>query len=138
MTERRLVHHLIPLDIEYKYKKNLIYEIDMYGVITFVNSNFAEVTGFRREELIGKNHKIFRHPDVPDVLYEKLWSTNKRMKKWFSTLKNIRRDGMYFWSNIHTTPKYDKNDKIIGFIVVHKPASKIDVEEEIELYAQYD
>jgi len=138
VTERRLVHHLIPLDIEYKYKKNLIYEIDMYGVITFVNSNFAEVTGFRREELIGKNHKIFRHPDVPDVLYEKLWSTNKRMKKWFSTLKNIRRDGMYFWSNIHTTPKYDKNDKIIGFIVVHKPASKIDVEEEIELYAQYD
>lgn len=132
------MHHLIPLDIEYKYKKNLIYEIDMYGVITFVNSNFAEVTGFRREELIGKNHKIFRHPDVPDVLYEKLWSTNKRMKKWFSTLKNIRRDGMYFWSNIHTTPKYDKNDKIIGFIVVHKPASKIDVEEEIELYAQYD
>ena len=132
------MHHLIPLDIEYRYKNNLIYEIDIDGVITFTNSNFAEVSGFRREELIGKNHKIFRHPDVPDTLYEKLWSTKKRMKKWFSTLKNIRRDGMYFWSNIHTTPKYDKNDKIIGFIIVHKPASKIDVEEEIELYAQYD
>jgi len=132
------VHHLIPLDIEYSYKKNLIYEIDTDGVITFSNSNFAEVTGFRREELIGKNHRIFRHPDVPDVLYEKLWLTNKRMKKWFSTVKNIRRDGMYFWSNIHTTPKYDRDNKIIGFIIVHKPASKIDVEEEIELYAQYD
>jgi len=132
------VHHLIPLDIEYSYKKNLIYEIDKDGVITFSNSNFAEVTGFRREELIGKNHRIFRHPDVPDALYEKLWLTNKRMKKWFSTIKNIRRDGMYFWSNIHTTPKYDKNNNIIGFIIVHKPASKIDVEEEIELYAQYD
>ena len=132
------MHHLIPLDIEYSYKKNLIYEIDTDGVITFSNSNFAEVTGFRREELIGKNHRIFRHPDVPDVLYEKLWLTNKRMKKWFSTVKNIRRDGMYFWSNIHTTPKYDRDNKIIGFIIVHKPASKIDVEEEIELYAQYD
>ena len=132
------MYHLIALDIEYSYKKNLIYEIDLDGIITFANSNFAEVTGFRKAELIGKSHKIFRHPDVPDALYAKLWSTNNRMKKWFSTLKNIRRDGMYFWSNIHTTPKYDKNGKIIGFIIVHKPASKIDIEEEIELYAQYD
>jgi len=45
---------------------------------------------------------------------------------------------MYFWSNVHTTPKYNKNNEIIGFIVVHKPASKIDIEEEIELYAQYN
>jgi len=133
------VHHLIALDIEYTYKKTLIYEVDLDGIITFANSNFAEIAGFRREELIGKNHKIFRHPDVPDALYNKLWSTDKKLlKKWFSTLKNIRRDGMYFWSNIHTTPKYDKNNQVIGFIIVHKPASKIDIEEEIELYAQYN
>jgi aerotaxis receptor len=130
------VHHLIALNIEYTYKNNLIYEIDLNGVITYANLSFAEVTGFRREELIGKNHKIFRHPDVPDIIYKKLWTTDKKMKKWFSTLKNIRRDGMYFWSNMHSTPKYDGDNNIIGFIVVHKPASKIDIEEEIELYAQ--
>ena len=130
------MHHLIALDIEYTYTKNLIYEIDRDGIITFSNSNFAEVTGFRKEELIGKNHRVFKHPDVPNVIYEKLWSSEKRLKKWFSTLKNIRRDGMYFWSNIHCTPKYNKKNETIGFIVVHKPASKIDVEEEIEHYAQ--
>lgn len=53
-------------------------------------------------------------------------------------MKNIRRDGMYFWSNIHCTPKRDKDNNVIGFIVVHKPASKIDIEEELEQYAQYD
>ncbi len=131
------MHHLIPLDIEYTYKNNLIYEIDINGIITYANLSFAEVTGFRREELIGKNHKIFRHPDVPDAIYDKLWTIDKRMKAWFSTVKNIRRDGMYFWSNMHCTPKYDKDNNLIGFIIVHKPASKIDIEEEIELYAKY-
>ena len=131
------MHHLIPLDIEYTYKNNLIYEIDINGIITYANLSFAEVTGFRRKELIGKNHKIFRHPDVPDAIYNKLWTIDKKMKAWFSTLKNIRRDGMYFWSNMHCTPKYDKDNNLIGFIIVHKPASKIDIEEEIELYAKY-
>ncbi len=132
------MQHLIALDIEYTYTNNLIYEIDTNGIITFANTNFAEVTGFRKHELIGKNHRIFKHADVPDSVYEKLWLTDKRMKQWFSTLKNIRRDGMYFWSSVHCTPKYDKDNQIIGFIIVHKPASKIDIEEAIEHYAQYD
>ena len=132
------MNRIIALDIEYTYTTNLIYEINTKGIITFSNSNFAEVTGFRKQELIGKHHETFRHPDVPDEIYEKLWSTEDRLKKWFSTIKNIRRDGMYFWSNIHCTPKRDKDDNIIGFIVVHKPASKIDKEEELERYAQYD
>ncbi len=132
------MHHIIALDIEYNYTTNLIYEIDINGIITFSNSSFAEVTGFPKKELIGKHHDVFKHPDVPDKIYKRLWSTEKRLKKWFSTLKNIRRDGLYFWSSVHSTPKHDKDGNIIGFIVVHKPASKIDIEEEIEQYAQHD
>lgn len=132
------MHHIIALDIEYIYTTNLIYEVNTDGIITFSNSNFAEVTGFPKNELIGKHHGVFKHPDVPDEIYERLWSTEDRLKKWFSTMKNIRRDGMYFWSNIHCTPKRDKDNNVIGFIVVHKPASKIDIEEELEQYAQYD
>lgn len=131
------MNHLIALDIEYTFTKNLIYEIDTNGIITYANANFAEATGFRRNELIGKNHRAFKHPDVPDEIYETLWSTDDKLRKWFSTLKNIRRDGMYFWSNIHCTPKY-KEAELVGFIIVHKPASKIDIEEEIERYAQYN
>ncbi len=132
-----MVHHPIALDVEYTFTKNLIYEIDTNGIITYANQNFCEVTGFRKEELIGKDHSIFRHPDVPEILYENLWSTKKQLKQWFSTLKNMRRDGMYFWSDIHCTVKYDNNSNILGFIVVHKPTSKSNREEEIERYAQY-
>ncbi len=131
------MHQLIALDIEYTFKNNLIYEIDTNGVITYANSSFAEVVGYRKEELIGKNHKIFRHPDVPDTIYNKLWTIDKRIKSWFTTLKNIRRDGMYFWSNIYIRPKYNSSNNLVGFIIVHKPASKIDIEEEIERYAQF-
>ena len=132
------MHHPIPLDVEYSFNNNLIYETDLSGVITYANQHFCEVSGFRKEELIGKNHSIFKHPDVPDELYENLWSTKKRLKQWFSVLKNIRRDGMYFWSNVHCTVKYDENNKESGFLIVHKPASKLDIEEETERYAQYN
>jgi len=132
-----MVHRPIALDVEYTFTKNLIYEIDTNGIITYANQNFCEVTGFRKEELIGKDHSIFKHPDVPEILYENLWSTKKQLKQWFSTIKNMRRDGMYFWSDIHCTVKYDNNSNILGFIVVHKPTSKSNKEEEIERYAQY-
>ena len=130
------MHRPIALDVEYTFTKNLIYEIDLKGIITYANQNFCEVTGFRREELIGKNHSIFKHPDVPDDIYNNLWSTKKRLKQWFSVLKNMRRDGMYFWSDIHCTVKYDNDLKMSGFIIVHKPTSKLNIEEENERYAQ--
>jgi aerotaxis receptor len=132
------VHRPIALDVEYSFTNNLIYEIDLDGIITYANQHFCEVSGFKKEELIGKNHSIFKHPDVPDALYESLWSTKKRLKQWFSVLKNMRRDGMYFWSDIHCTVKYDDNENIIGFIVVHKPTSKLNIEEETERYAQFN
>ena len=132
------MHHPIALDVEYTFTQNLIYEIDTYGIITYANQNFCQVTGFRKEELIGKNHSIFKHPDVPQELYENLWSTKKRLKQWFSTLKNMRRDGMYFWSDIHCTVKYDNDtEEVSGFIIVHKPTSTSNIEEETERYAQY-
>jgi len=132
------VHRPIPLDVEYTFTKNLIYEVDLRGIITYANKNFCEVTGYRKSELIGKNHSIFKHPDVPDEIYNELWSTKKKLKQWFSTLKNMRRDGMYFWSDIHCTLKYDRNSNIVGFIVVHKPTSRLNREEESERYAHYN
>ncbi len=132
------MHRPIALDVEYSFDKNLIYETDLSGIITYANQNFCEVSGYRREELIGKNHSIFKHPDVPDDLYEQLWSTKKRLKQWFSVLKNMRRDGMYFWSDVHCTIKCDNNGKEVGFLIVHKPTSKLNIEEESERYAQYN
>ncbi len=131
------MHHPIPLDVQYSFNDNLIYETDLLGVITYANQNFCKVTGYKREELMGKNHSIFKHPHVPDDLYNNLWSTKKSLKQWFSVLKNMRRDGMFFWSDIHCTIKYD-NNKEVGFLIVHKPTSSLNIEEETERYAQYN
>ena len=132
------MHRPVPLDVEYSFSKNLIYEIDLQGIITDANQNFCEVVGYRKEELIGKHHSIFKHPDVPDDIYEELWSTKKRLKQWFSVLKNMRRDGMYFWSDVHCTVKYNRDGEISGFIIIHRPTSKLNIEEESERYAQHN
>ncbi|MBD3795507.1 MAG: PAS domain S-box protein [Epsilonproteobacteria bacterium] len=132
------MYRQIPLDVEYTFNDNLIYEIDKDGLITFANLKFCEVVGYRRSELIGKNHTVFKHPDVPQTIYDNICIESKKLRRWFFTLKNIRRDGMFFWSNIHCTPRYNDMNELIGFIIVHKPASKLDIEEENQRYKNYN
>ena len=58
-------------------KNNIVSKTDLSGIITFVNDEFCKISGYTRDELIGKNHNIVRHPDVPNKLFEILWQTIK-------------------------------------------------------------
>ncbi len=53
----------------------LISRTDLKGRLTYANPAFVEVSGFSRDELIGKAHNVVRHPDVPPVVFEDLWDT---------------------------------------------------------------
>ncbi len=56
-------------------------------VLLLIQFGISKVSGFRKEDLIGKNHKIFKHPDVPEKIYNRLWTIDNRMKAWFNTSK---------------------------------------------------
>ena len=110
---------------------SIISRTDAKGVITYVNDEFVEASGFTREELIGKSHNIVRHPDLPPEAFRDLWATVKRGKPWSGIVKNRRKDGSYYWVRAMATPMAAG-----GYMSVRTKASAEEIRAANALYAQ--
>ncbi|MCJ7764930.1 MAG: PAS domain-containing protein [Thiovulaceae bacterium] len=110
-----------PIDEEIIFDgRSLISETDNKGVITFVNRKFVEMTGYSKQEAIGEAHSILRHPDMPKIAFEQMWKLIKEGKVWDGYVKNLRKDGKYYWVDVHIVPKKDENGTVIGYIASRK------------------
>ncbi len=110
-----------PVDEEVIFDgRSLISETDTKGIITFVNRKFVEMTGYTKQEAIGQPHSILRHPDMPKVAFEQMWKLIKEGKVWDGYVKNLRKDGKYYWVDVHIVPKKDENGTVIGYIASRK------------------
>ncbi|MCJ7766625.1 MAG: PAS domain-containing protein [Thiovulaceae bacterium] len=110
-----------PIDEEIIFDgRSLISETDTKGVITFVNRKFVEMTGYSKQEAIGQAHNILRHPDMPKIAFEQMWKLIKEGKVWDGYVKNLRKDGKYYWVDVHIVPKKDENGTVIGYIASRK------------------
>lgn len=110
---------------------NIVSKTDLFGVITFVNSEFCKISGYSEEELVGQNHNIVRHPDVLSETFKNLWDTIKSKKTYIATVKNRAKDGSTFYVNTTVIPILDENDEIKEFIAI-----RYDVTKNIELTEQ--
>ena len=123
----------IPLDP----KRYIVSETDEKGKITYVNDYFMEVSGYSEDELIGKPHSIVRHPDMPKVVFKLLWETIQQGKNINAVVKNLAKDGRYYW--IFTEFEIRKNTdtgEIIGYHASRKTISKHVIEIIADLYAK--
>lgn len=93
---------------------------DENGTILNVSQAFCEISGYTKEELIGNNHKIVRHPDMPESLYEELWSTIKAGKVWKGEVKNLKKDGSFYWVKVVIEPNFDREGNITNFTSVRQ------------------
>ena len=126
---------VVPINEEYIFEGSMIIsQTDLEGNIVFVNRKFCEVSGYKVDELIGQNHNIVRHPDMPHALYAKMWETIKDGQAWNGLIKNIRPDGLYYWVDAEIIPVRNENEDLIGFISVKKVASKKDIDVNKKLY----
>ena len=75
---------------EYKLKKSdfLVSQTDENGIITFANEDFCNISGYSLSELIGQPHSIIRHQDMPKCLFEEMWNTISKGKRWSGYIKN--------------------------------------------------
>jgi len=94
----------------------ILSEADSYGTITFVNDKLCEVSKYSREELIGKPHNIFRHPDMSKELFKRFWDTIKAGKVFKGIIKNKAKDGSHYWVDATIVPIAGKNGEIERFI----------------------
>lgn len=127
---------IAPVDEEYVFDDNgiIISQTDLKGDITYANRKFCEVSGYKASELIGKNHNIIKHPDMPKTVFEKMWENISEGQTWNGVVKNIRSDGKYYWADIEILPVYSSKKELTGYIAAMKPASQKDIKESEEVY----
>ena len=112
----------------------IVSRTDLNGNITYANDAFVEISGFARDELIGKQHNIVRHPDMPTVIFSDLWETIKKEKKWNGNVKNIRKDNGYYWVNATISGVY-KDGKLVEYKSIRVPISE---DEKLKSQKEYD
>lgn len=91
---------------------------DLKGKITYVSKAFCKISGYTKEELIGKNQSIIRHQDTSSELYNNLWETIKRGNIWNGEIKNKKKNGAYYWVKATISPVFDNNKNIIGYTAI--------------------
>lgn len=124
-----------PIDEEVLFDgRSLISETDPKGNITFVNRKFVEMTGYTKEEALGKPHSLLRHPDMPKAAFEGMWKMIKQGKQWEGYVKNLRKDGKYYWVVVNIVPKLDEDGNIIGYIASRKMPDRMQLLTIIEKY----
>lgn len=101
----------------------LVSRTDLKGTITYANDAFVQISGFTREELVGKNHNIVRHPDMPEAAFRDLWDTVKSGLPWRGMVKNRCKNGDYYWVEAFVVP-LKKDGQITGFQSVRTPAPR--------------
>jgi len=112
-----------PTDVEKTYDgRPMITETDKDGIITYANRNFLEFNGFEKKELIGLPHSVLRHPETPKGVYRAMWKIISQKKVWRGYLKNLCRDGSYYWALVYIQPKLDENGEIVGYVANRKDA----------------
>jgi len=125
----------VPLDEEYFFEgRAIVSETDLEGVITFANRKFCEISGYSAAELVGEPHNIIRHPDMPKAAFAQVWKTIEAGTIWHGLVKNLRKDGKYYWVDTEVSPMYDNNGKVKGYMAARKPASRKNIEETAEIY----
>jgi len=97
---------------------NIVSKTDINGIITFVNDEFCRISGYSRGELIGSNHNIVRHPDVPKETFELLWKKILSKQVYKSTVKNLAKNGSTFYVNTTVVPMLDSRGQIEEFIAI--------------------
>lgn len=124
-----------PVDEEYFFEgRAIVSETDLEGLITFANRKFCEISGYSLNELVGQPHNIIRHPDMPKAAFAQVWKTIQSGTIWHGLVKNLRKDGKYYWVDTEVSPIIDTNGKITGYMAARKPASRKNIEETAEIY----
>lgn len=130
-TRRKVLY--TELETPYPDGKLIVSTTSPEGVIRQVNPAFVEMSGYSEAELIGAPHNILRHPDMPAAAFKDLWETVQRGEKWQGYVKNLRKDGGYYWVKATVIPNV-RGGQVVGYTSVRRKPSRTKVDECVKLY----
>lgn len=125
------VDEAVKLD-KYKY---IMSRTDTNGIIEFGNDYFFEISGYTPNELMGLPHNAIRHPDMPGVIFKMMWERLKQGQNIFAVVKNMAKDGRYYWvTTKFEIKKHPVDNTIFGYMAFRQAASPAAVKEISALY----
>lgn len=124
-----------------EYKKaldesSIVSKANLNGIITYVNDKFCEISGYKKEELLGKNHNIIRHPDTKKDFFTQLWNTLNQKKVFKGIIKNRKKNGQSYYVDSTIIPILDKNKDIIEYIAIRNDITSL-FEKDKLIYEQF-
>ena len=124
-----------PVNEEFIYEdKVLVSQADIDGNLTYANRAFCETSGYSHEELIGSTYKIIRHPHMPHSVFKRMWDAIKEGQSWTGLVKNLRKDGKFYWDDLSILPVKNDANELTGYISCARAASRKNIVENEELY----
>ena len=114
----------------------IVSKTDTKGRLTYGNEKFIEFSGFAEADLLGQQHNIVRHPDMPRGIFKFLWDNISQGKELFAYVKNMSKDGSFYWVMANVTPDYDASGKIVGYFSVRRAVSRSAIQTIDNLYRQ--
>jgi PAS domain S-box-containing protein len=108
---------------------------DIKGRLTYGNRIFIEFSGYSEAELIGTQHNIIRHPDMPRGVFKLLWDKIQAGDECFAYVKNMSKDGGFYWVFANVTPTFDADGKITGYLSVRRKPRISGIQVVTGLYA---
>ncbi len=98
----------------------IVSKTDLKGIITYGNRIFIEISGYSERELLGSPHSILRHPDMPRAVFKLLWDTIQSKQEICAYVKNLAKDGSFYWVFANITPSSDPRGNLIGYYSVRR------------------
>lgn len=98
----------------------IVSKTDTKGRITYVNRTFMRIADYRESQLLGAQHNIIRHPDMPRGVFRFLWQTLQQGNEFFGFVKNLTANGSYYWVFANVTPDYDSQGQLKGYFSVRR------------------
>lgn len=114
----------------------IVSKADLKGRITYSNKVFAEYSGFTESEFMGKQHNIVRHPDMPRCVFKLLWQHIENGQEIFAYVKNLCKDGSFYWVLANVTPSRDDQGRVVGYYSVRRKPNTKALSVVVPLYKQ--
>jgi methyl-accepting chemotaxis protein/aerotaxis receptor len=120
-------------EIDYPESTVFVSKTDPKGIITYANDAFVDISGFSIQELIGANHNLVRHPDMPEWVFADLWKTIQGGYPWRGCVKNRAKNGDYYWVRANISPIIN-HGQVVGYLSLRKKPSRAEIATAEALY----
>ncbi|MGD9943521.1 MAG: methyl-accepting chemotaxis protein [Burkholderiaceae bacterium] len=120
----------------YPPEATLMSTTDLDSYVRYANAAFLDVSGYSREQMLGRPHNLVRHPDMPREAFADLWATLKGGEAWSALVKNRRADGAHYWVRANVTP-VRQGGELVGYLSVRTQPERREIDAAAALYRRF-